>query len=148
MKSKNYKTTEEQRANALKNYYKNHEKRKQQMKEYRENHPELVSYSARYRRSLRGMIISRYLDMKKRVEGRCVESKKYPHLWIGKELVNRELFIKWSLGNKKLKKLHKEWVEHNYDRCLSPSIDRIDTNKGYSIENMRWVTASENSSYR
>lgn len=43
-------------------------------------------------------------------------------------------------------KLYDDWVSSGFDKKLSPSIDRVDTSKGYTLDNMRWLTHSENSS--
>ena len=48
---------------------------------------------------------------------------------------NYESFKQWSLNN--------GYYESNEPRRLS--IDRIDSNLGYSPENCRWITFSENS---
>jgi hypothetical protein len=32
-----------------------------------------------------------------------------------------------------------------FNRKLAPTVDRIDSSKGYSLDNMRWLTHSENS---
>lgn len=37
------------------------------------------------------------------------------------------------------------WEQSNYSRKLTPSVDRIDSSKGYYLGNMEWVTHSENS---
>jgi hypothetical protein len=36
-------------------------------------------------------------------------------------------------------------VSSGYDRKLTPTVDRINTELGYEIHNMRWLTHSENS---
>lgn len=39
---------------------------------------------------------------------------------------------------------YEQWVESNYDTSLKPSVDRLDTFKGYSLDNIRLVTWGEN----
>lgn len=42
-------------------------------------------------------------------------------------------------------KLYKKWEKSNFDYKLSPSVDRIDNRKGYSLDNIQLITKSENS---
>jgi hypothetical protein len=37
------------------------------------------------------------------------------------------------------------WELSNYHRKLTPTVDRIDSEFGYIVENMQWLTHSENS---
>lgn len=67
------------------------------------------------------------------------------HLYKDKFLLSRELFYAWAMPHTKFHKLYIEWVDSGYDRKLCPSVDRIDSSKGYTLENMEWVTHSENS---
>jgi hypothetical protein len=41
--------------------------------------------------------------------------------------------------------LHTAWVDSGFTPKLVPSIDRIDNNKGYTIDNIRWLSKSDNS---
>jgi hypothetical protein len=102
------------------------------------------SYRGRHEfdRSWRGLPYRRYRGMKERVAG----TRKNPRHFgaIGKPLVDRETFVEWSLNDPEYNRLYAEWVATNYDRKLSPSIDRIDNNGGYTIDNMQWLTSSQN----
>ena len=59
--------------------------------------------------------------------------------------MNRDLFYEWSINNEHFNELYDNWVKSEYDRKLSPSIDRINSNDGYTLNNIRWITHSENS---
>jgi hypothetical protein len=41
--------------------------------------------------------------------------------------------------------LYEAYKNSGYDRKLAPSVDRVDSRRGYIIENMEFVTHSENS---
>jgi hypothetical protein len=41
-------------------------------------------------------------------------------------------------------KLHEAWVKSGYDTRLSPSIDRIDNTGDYSLDNVQFITKSQN----
>ena len=81
--------------------------------------------------------------MKSRVLG--IQKKKF-HLYKGKVLIEKNLFYEWSKNSNEFKTLFKKWEKSNYERKICPSVDRIDSKKGYELSNMRWVTFSENCS--
>ncbi len=83
-----------------------------------------------------------YRNMQSRVTG--VQQIKH-HLYKDKTLLSKQSFYEWSLGNPVFHSLFDEWEKSTYLRRLTPSVDRVDPTKGYDIENMRWVTFSENS---
>jgi len=96
----------------------------------------------RYEKTPKGFLMRTYRNMESRVRG--IQKKKF-HLYVGKELLSREDFYAWSLNQFRFWDLFNEWVENGYDRKLTPSIDRIDSSRGYTLDNMRWLTHSENS---
>jgi hypothetical protein len=96
----------------------------------------------KYEKTPKGFLMRLYRNMQSRVTG--VQKLKH-HLYSGKELLPRDEFYEWALGSDEFHRLFQEWERSEYDRKLSPSVDRIDSAKGYSLENMEWVTHSENS---
>lgn len=60
------------------------------------------------------------------------------------ELCSRKDFFDFATINKDLLLLFNNWVENNFNKKLTPSIDRIDNLKGYLLGNMRFITHSEN----
>lgn len=97
----------------------------------------------KYEKTIPGFLMRCYRNMKSRILG---IQKKKAHLYKDLELVSKEEFYEWSNNNKIFLILYKNWVNSNYDRKLSPSIDRITSYKGYTLDNMQWLTHSENSS--
>lgn len=97
----------------------------------------------KYAMTEKGFLVRTYSNMLGRVNG-LVKSKR--HLYFGLEILSREDFYNWSLNNPDFKKLIDVYRESGYDRKLAPSIDRIDSSKGYILGNIRWLTHSENSS--
>jgi hypothetical protein len=89
----------------------------------------------RYRRSKRGKIKTTYAHMKKRVRGKC----KSANLYKGLKLLNQLKFFAWSYDDPDFNRIFDIWVASNYEDSIKPSIDRIDTTKGYVLGNMRWV---------
>ena len=85
-----------------------------------------------------------YRNMLSRVSG---VQKKKAHLYSGLDILSKEDFYRWSLGKSSgYAGVFDKWVNSGYERRLSPSIDRIDTTKGYVLGNIQWITHSENSS--
>lgn len=90
------------------------------------------------------LFVIKYGGMKQRATIKSCRSSAF-----GKDLCTREEFIKWCLSISNYRSFHrmyKDWVNSNYSMRLTPSIDRIDNTKGYSIENIQWVTQGFNSS--
>lgn len=97
----------------------------------------------RQKYSLKRIFNHRYRGMKQRVDGKGTRKYSVEN----KELCTREEFIKWCNEKENLnifKKLHEEWKKDNFSRMSTPSINRIDDNKGYSIENIEWVSLRDN----
>lgn len=82
-----------------------------------------------------------YRNMQSRITG--VQSVKH-YLYAGKELMAREEFYSWSLANPDFNRLFDEWTAAGWPRTTCPSIDRIKSEFGYFVGNVRWVTFSEN----
>lgn len=96
----------------------------------------------KYERTKKGKLMRCYRNMKSRIEG--IQRKK-AHLYRGKPLLSREDFYQWAMDQLEFHRLFDAWVESGYDRKLAPSVDRRDSRRGYEIDNMEWVTHSENS---
>lgn len=116
----------------------------QERLEYQRNYRLLNSNSCtkKYEKTKKGFLMRLYRNMESRITG--VQKQKH-HLYSGKTLLNREDFYNWALNSKEFHSLFSNFELSNYDRKLTPSVDRIDSSKGYDISNMEWVTHSENS---
>lgn len=110
-------------------------------KKYRQENANL--WTRDYERTPKGFLMRTYRNMKSRVEG---IQKLKAHLYEGKELLSKEQFYKWSLNNPDFERLMTHWILHDYCRIYTPSIDRIDSSKGYTLDNMRWVFFFQNCS--
>jgi hypothetical protein len=101
------------------------------------------SCTNKYEKTPRGFLMRKYRNMQSRVTG---IQKLKAHLYKGKSLLNREDFYMWAFNSDDFNNLYTDWVESGYNRKLCPTVDRIDSKYGYFLENMRWITHSENSS--
>lgn len=95
----------------------------------------------RYEKTPFGFLTRTYRNMLSRVTG---VQKNKSHLYKGKEILAKADFLKWSLNNSSFLYLLESYRESNYDLKKCPSIDRIDSSKGYILSNMRWISLSEN----
>lgn len=95
-----------------------------------------------YEKTKKGYLVRTYRNMLSRVSG-VLESKS--HLYEGLSILDKECFYRWSETDENFNKLFGAWEKSGYDTRLSPSIDRIDSSAGYSLDNMRWLTHGENS---
>ena len=96
----------------------------------------------KYEKTKKGKLMRMYRNMLSRVDG---IQKKKAHLYAGKEILTRDQFYEWALSSYQFHALFDTWEKSDYDRRLSPSVDRIDSRLGYTVDNMEWVTHSENS---
>jgi len=61
-----------------------------------------------------------------------------------KLLINWEDFYNFVSKNKQYNKIYKEWVANDFYYLLSPTIDRIDNNGDYSLDNIQILTRWDN----
>lgn len=99
-------------------------------------------HTKRYEKTVNGFLMRTYRNMQSRVTG--VQQKK-AHLYLGYDLLSRELFYAWSKSNENFISLFSVWEQSGYERKLTPSIDRLNSKLGYVLENLQWITHSENS---
>jgi hypothetical protein len=119
----------------------NKEQRNAWQREHRQRTANL--HTKVYEKTPKGFLMRLYRNMKSRVEG--VQKAKY-HLYEGKQIhFSKEEFYDFALNSDTFKNLYNEYEESGFDRKLAPSIDRLDSSKGYSFDNIEWVTHSENS---
>lgn len=116
------------------------EERMARQREYRKKNNNACTF--RYEKTRKGKLVRTYRNMQSRVLGIL---KKKAHLYTNPDILPKEDFYQWSLSDPTYNELFDEWVKSGYSKKLSPSIDRLDTSMGYTLNNIRWVTHSENS---
>lgn len=100
------------------------------------------AHTKKYEKTPKGYLMRSYRNMLSRITG--VQKVKF-HLYRGKEILDRNEFYQWSLSDPEFNRLFNEYVNSGFTRSLAPSPDRKDPSLGYSIENIEWITMSENS---
>lgn len=96
----------------------------------------------KYEKTHKGFLMRLYRNMESRVNG--IQWTK-SHLYVGKNLLSRQEFYDWAFNSDEFFHLFMDYTDSGFDRKFAPSVDRKDSSKGYIIENMEWVTMSENS---
>jgi len=103
--------------------------------------PSIKQQYNKYEKTKKGYLMRCYRNMKSRVTG--IQWRK-KHLYQGKDILTKEDFYNWSLGDESFNRLFKQWEELGKPPRKGPSIDRIDNSLGYIPGNIQWVTFSEN----
>lgn len=116
------------------------EERKQYMKNYRKLNNNAVT--KKYEKTKKGFLMRLYRNMQSRIDG---VQKLKTHLYIGKQLLDRQSFYDWAMNDLAFNNLFDAYEKSGYDRKLAPSVDRINSKLGYKLSNMEFVTHSENS---
>lgn len=114
---------------------------KPETKEQREARLARLAFHRKYNFTL--IWTRRYADMKARVDGR---STSRSHSF-GQELLSKEEFEAWCVSQPHFTiflVIYMDWVRSDFNMMLAPSIDRVDPNKGYTADNMQWMTFIEN----
>jgi hypothetical protein len=96
----------------------------------------------KYEKTKKGFLMRLYRNMQSRING---VQKLKAHLYNGKSLIDRQTFYEWATSNNSFYILFDAYELSNYDRKLAPSVDRIDSKIGYELNNIEFVTHSENS---
>lgn len=100
------------------------------------------SSTKKYEKTKKGFLMRLYRNMQSRIDG--VQKQKH-HLYIGKFLIDRNTFYDWAINNNTFHILFDNYEKSGYDRKLAPSVDRIKSELGYELNNMEFITHSENS---
>lgn len=102
-----------------------------------------TGYFIRHSRTRTGFIMRKYNNMRSRI---LLEHEKR-HLYPADGLLSKDEFTAWlGIHYMTFDRLFRAWEESGYERRLSPSVDRIDSSKGYTTDNMELVTNSVNCS--
>jgi hypothetical protein len=100
------------------------------------------AHTKRYEKTPDGFLMRAYRNMKSRITG--VQKREF-HLYKGLSLLPKQEFYEWARSNPEFWRLFKLWVKSDYNRKLTPSVNRIDPDDGYVLGNIEWVTHSINS---
>lgn len=95
----------------------------------------------RHRTSFKRIFIHRYSGMLARTEGRAIRHYEVE----GKPICTKKEFMTWCDSNIQVfEQLHRAWRESGWANTKAPSIDRINNAHGYTLDNIRWISKSQN----
>ena len=52
--------------------------------------------------------------------------------------------MSWSKNHPYFLTLYKQWKTSDFDRRLTPTVNRMNSSKGYTLDNVEWLTNSQN----
>lgn len=118
-------------------YQENKEEIKKKRKVYYQNNKEEIKLKhTAYHRSHYGYALSLYRGIISRIKN----DKNYKNVTLH---FTKEEFINF-LKNSNYNELHQEWIDNEYNFLFSPSVDRINPRKNYSLDNIQLLTIKEN----
>jgi len=94
---------------------------------------EQMSKSTLYRRTPKGYVGHLYYILKRRADAK---GYKYPP---------RAAFNDFAFGSALFLELFDAYKERGFKFIDAPSVDRINPEKGYELDNIQWLTTSQNS---
>lgn len=95
-----------------------------------------------YEKTLNGYIMRMYRNMASRING---IQKAKAHLYFGKEIMSKYEFYAIVKSSSDFSVLFDRYKESGFELKCAPSVDRIDSTLGYTHDNIRFITHSENS---
>lgn len=101
----------------------------------------MKAYWVKYSKTKKGFVQRLYTKMKSRIKGTHGHNN---HLYVGKEILDKEVFYHWIASNNEFNKLFIQWGQGGYKRSDVPTIDRLNSAIGYTIDNIEVVTFTEN----
>jgi hypothetical protein len=114
------------------------EEKNRKQREYRIRVNNVIT--KRYEKTRRGFLMRVYCNLEARVTG--VQPRSYTACG-NRELLGREEFYAWSLDHPDFQHLFGEWEASEYDKSLTPCLDRIHYEHDYTVLNLQWVTVAE-----
>lgn len=125
-------------------------KDKQYFKKYYLEHREHMKKATynrvrKLKKTLEGYASLQYSRMQARVRGQG-KSDYDREKYMGLEILSKEEFTNFVLSSKVYRGLWEQYVASGFERRLAPTIDRLDPDEGYTLDNMQIVPCFVNNS--
>lgn len=98
-------------------------------------------YLRRYNKTAIGFLRLKYIKMLQRVRG---HNGPKDHNYVGLEILGRESFLIFASHDPTFWRLWNQYRESGWRYGMCPSIDRLDQDKGYTLDNIQFITMQEN----
>ena len=83
-----------------------------------------------------------YTRMNQRIRGKNTDKSTS---YLKADLLCLEsIFKEWAKNHPDFLKLYKQWANSHFDQRLTPSVNRLDSSRGYTLDNVEFVTFSQN----
>lgn len=92
---------------------------------------------------MHGLLLQAYRLMRRRCEG---ADPAKAHIFKGLEFPKQKDFLLWARNDRGFLLLYKQWAHSGYNTRLTPSVSRMNTDKGYTLDNIEFLTHSNNAS--
>lgn len=106
---------------------------------YQQHKAEMDRRTKDYLKSFQGKLMRLYLGAQQRVRGQDKHRPSYK----GLPICSIEEFYQFA-AESNYPALYEDWKNANYSLRLTPTIDRLDKTKGYTLDNIEIVTLSVN----
>lgn len=90
-----------------------------------------------YRRDFKGRALRAWYNANER-------SKKKGYNYSSGEVLSKEEFLEALESSDAYKKLYEDWKSSGFEYGMTPTLDRKDSNKGYSGDNIQFLTFADN----
>lgn len=105
-------------------------------------HNDVYCNHHRFKVSINRFLGNLYTAMKKRVT--TGSNTKRPDLYVGKPIMPKDVFMNWAKNHPDFLQMYKRWTLCNFDRKMTPCVNRMNSAKGYILGNVEWLTNSQN----
>lgn len=109
-------------------------------KRYAHEHDARPNDTRRYRTNPKRYLYHKYQG----IIGRCVRGHGH-RSYVGRKVCTKDEWDEWTKKTyKTFISLYVAWQESGFEKRRAPSVDRIDNLRGYTPDNMQWLTLSAN----
>ena len=115
------------------------------MEQRQQNRSRTPEYHRDRRRTIQGLLSQAWHGIKVRCEGRRPPEKV--KIFKGLSYAGRDEFLRWARNDPGFVLCYRQWARSGYDKKLTPTVTRVDNTKGYTLDNIEFMSHSCNAVY-